>query len=120
MTLLALIGNGLEDPELVTKLLDVEKIPRRPGYKPAQPDGLVLTGCQFEELNWVVNPRDLMNARDKVAERQHTTRIQAKFQKVQSKIYMAQRGCRFPQKIHFRELTFSNFETVSCTERNLG
>ena len=78
MTLLALIGNGLEEAELVTKLLDVEKIPRRPGYKPAQPDGLVLTGCQFDGLDWVINPRDLMNARDKVAERQHTTRIQAK------------------------------------------
>ena len=78
MTLLALIGNGLEEAELVTKLLDVEKIPRRRGYKPAQPDGLVLTGCQFDGLDWVINPRDLMNARDKVAERQHTTRIQAK------------------------------------------
>ena len=76
MTILALIGNGLEETQLVTQLLDVEKIPRRPGYKPAQPDGLVLTGCQFEGLQWIKNPRDLMNARDKVAERQHTTRIQ--------------------------------------------
>ena len=76
MTLLALIGAGLEQPELIEHLLNVEKHPRRPGYKPAQPDGLVLTGCQFEGLEWRVNGRDLANARDKVGERQHTTRIQ--------------------------------------------
>lgn len=49
----ALIGNKLEKPSLVTELLDVEKFPRRPSYKYANPDGLVLIDCEYENLKWV-------------------------------------------------------------------
>ena len=48
-----MIGNKLEKPSLVTQLLDVEKFPRRPSYKYANPDGLVLIDCEYENLKWV-------------------------------------------------------------------
>ena len=48
-----MIGNKLEKPSLVTELLDVEKLPRRPSYKYSNPDGLVLIDCEYENLKWV-------------------------------------------------------------------
>ena len=50
---LALIGNGLEDVGLITDLLDVEKNPRRPAYRFANPDGLILIDCNYEGLKWI-------------------------------------------------------------------
>ena len=50
---LALVGNNLEKPTIVTELLDVEKHPRRPSYKYANPDGLVLIDCDYENIEWI-------------------------------------------------------------------
>ena len=50
---LALVGNKLEKPTIVTELLDVEKHPRRPSYKYANPDGLVLIDCDYENIEWI-------------------------------------------------------------------
>ena len=35
------------------ELLDVEKYPRRPSYKYANPDGLVLIDCEYDNITWV-------------------------------------------------------------------
>jgi len=66
MTILALIGNGLESVDLVEELLDVNRLPRRPSYKYANPDGLVLIDCEYEGVNWVQghNPRFSANKVD--------------------------------------------------------
>lgn len=50
---LALVGNKLEKPTIVKELLDVEKYPRRPSYKYANPDGLVLIDCEYENVMWI-------------------------------------------------------------------
>lgn len=59
---LFLIGQGLEPPELITDLLDIEKIPRRPMYEIASDAPLILWNCVFpaagggqriEALDWV-------------------------------------------------------------------
>ena len=48
MTLLALIGNELEDITIIDELFDLEKYPRRPGFKSAHPNGLILMNCKFD------------------------------------------------------------------------
>ena len=39
--------------------------PRRPGFKPANPDGLVLIDCKFPNLNWVTKEKDEINVTKK-------------------------------------------------------
>ncbi|KAK1998347.1 pseudouridine synthase [Colletotrichum falcatum] len=47
VTILFLIGQRLERPELVTQLLDVDKSPRKPNYDLAHETPLVLWNCVF-------------------------------------------------------------------------
>ncbi|KAF6842923.1 tRNA pseudouridine synthase A [Colletotrichum musicola] len=47
VSILFLIGQRLEKPELVTELLDVEKTPRKPNYDLAHETPLVLWNCVF-------------------------------------------------------------------------
>ncbi|WDK09810.1 tRNA pseudouridine synthase A [Colletotrichum graminicola] len=47
VTILFLVGQRLERPELVTELLDVEKSPRKPNYDLAHETPLVLWNCVF-------------------------------------------------------------------------
>jgi tRNA pseudouridine(38-40) synthase len=47
---LFLIGRGLEDPSIVTELLNVEKYPGKPSYPLADERPLVLHDCQYENL----------------------------------------------------------------------
>lgn len=51
VALLFLVGQGLESPSLITKLLDVAKNPRRPNYVMADEVPLVLWDCIFPDLN---------------------------------------------------------------------
>ena len=48
-----MVGNKLEKSTIVKELLDVEKYPRRPSYKYANPDGLVLIDCEYENVEWI-------------------------------------------------------------------
>ncbi|KAI8578091.1 hypothetical protein K450DRAFT_248976 [Umbelopsis ramanniana AG] len=52
MSVLFLAGQGLEDPEVVRDLLDVQKIPSRPEYIMASDLPLVLYDCEFKGLDW--------------------------------------------------------------------
>lgn len=47
VAILLLVGEGLEEASLVDELLDVEKNPRKPLYRMADPSGLVLYDCVF-------------------------------------------------------------------------
>lgn len=51
VAILLVIGEGLEDDDLITDLLDVEKTPRKPLYPLADPSGLVLYDCIFEDIH---------------------------------------------------------------------
>ncbi|KHJ31121.1 putative pseudouridylate synthase 3 [Erysiphe necator] len=62
IAILFLIGQGLEEPSIITKLLDVTKNPRRPMYQMAAETPLVLWDCVFpheedterrEMLQWI-------------------------------------------------------------------
>ncbi|KFH42350.1 putative tRNA pseudouridine synthase-like protein [Hapsidospora chrysogenum ATCC 11550] len=46
------VGQGLESPDLVDKLLDTETNPRRPTYTMADEIPLVLWDCTFPEVEW--------------------------------------------------------------------
>ncbi|KAK5850943.1 hypothetical protein PBY51_001777 [Eleginops maclovinus] len=52
MALLLLIGQKLEAPELIDKLMDVQSNPRKPQYSMAVDYPLVLHDCHFEGLAW--------------------------------------------------------------------
>lgn len=50
VAVLFLVAQGLEKPEIVSELLDIEKYPRRPNYIIADDSPLVLWDCIFPEL----------------------------------------------------------------------
>ncbi|XP_066538703.1 tRNA pseudouridine(38/39) synthase [Hoplias malabaricus] len=52
MAVLILIGQKLESPEIIDKLVDVENNPRKPQYSMAVDYPLVLYECHFEDLSW--------------------------------------------------------------------
>lgn len=58
MALLFLVGSGLEQPSIVSDLLDVSKMPTKPDYEMAHELPLVLWKCDFDSqaLNWQVDP----------------------------------------------------------------
>ena len=49
MAILFLIGQGLEKPEIITDLMDVEKYPRKPIYDMANDIPLILYDCKFKQ-----------------------------------------------------------------------
>uniref|UniRef100_A0A8C7EFL4 tRNA pseudouridine(38/39) synthase n=1 Tax=Nothoprocta perdicaria TaxID=30464 RepID=A0A8C7EFL4_NOTPE len=53
MAILFLVGQGLEQPEIIDELLDVEKNPRKPQYSMAVEFPLVLYECHFENVRWL-------------------------------------------------------------------
>jgi tRNA pseudouridine38/39 synthase len=52
MSVLFLVGQGLEDPSVITQLLDVEKVPAKPEFPMASDLPLVLYDCKFSNLDW--------------------------------------------------------------------
>ncbi|XP_032625903.1 tRNA pseudouridine(38/39) synthase [Chelonoidis abingdonii] len=53
MAILLLIGQRMENPEIIDELLDVEKNPRKPQYSMAVEFPLVLYDCEFENIQWI-------------------------------------------------------------------
>uniref|UniRef100_K9ILC1 tRNA pseudouridine(38/39) synthase n=1 Tax=Desmodus rotundus TaxID=9430 RepID=K9ILC1_DESRO len=53
MAVLFLIGQGMEEPEIIDELLNVEKNPQKPQYSMAVEFPLVLYDCKFENIPWV-------------------------------------------------------------------
>ncbi|KAL0286237.1 UNVERIFIED_CONTAM: tRNA pseudouridine(38/39) synthase [Sesamum calycinum] len=52
VAVLFLIGQGLESPNVIDELLDVERMPRKPQYTMAPEIPLILQSCEFEGLNF--------------------------------------------------------------------
>jgi len=52
MAVLFLIGEGKEEPEVITQLLDVDANPCRPAYSMADYLPLNLFHCNFDDINW--------------------------------------------------------------------
>lgn len=53
VAVLFLIGQGLESPNVVDALLDVDSTPRKPQYRIAPEVPLVLQSCKFEGLRFM-------------------------------------------------------------------
>ncbi|XP_009680225.2 tRNA pseudouridine(38/39) synthase isoform X1 [Struthio camelus] len=53
MAILFLIGQRMENPEIIDELLDVAKNPRKPQYSMAVEFPLVLYDCEFENIQWL-------------------------------------------------------------------
>ena len=54
VAIIFLVGQGLEEPSIVDKLLDIENNPRRPAYEMADDAPLVLWDCIFPENDEVM------------------------------------------------------------------
>lgn len=52
MNILFMIGKHLEAPDIIDRLLDVEKVPSKPKYDFAPGENLILTDCGFEDVTW--------------------------------------------------------------------
>ena len=71
--------------------------PRRPGFKPANPDGLVLIDCKFPNLNWVTKEKDEINVTKKINDRLHQTYLQLTvLEKIKSKLGYEEREEKQP------------------------
>ncbi|XP_058145470.1 tRNA pseudouridine(38/39) synthase isoform X2 [Dasypus novemcinctus] len=53
MAILFLIGQGMEKPEIIDELLNIEKNPQKPQYSMAVEFPLVLYDCKFENIKWI-------------------------------------------------------------------
>jgi tRNA pseudouridine38/39 synthase len=51
-TVLFLVGDGFEEPEVVTQLLDIARFPGRPQYAIADPEPLVFWRAEYENVEW--------------------------------------------------------------------
>ncbi|XP_066221252.1 tRNA pseudouridine(38/39) synthase isoform X5 [Saccopteryx leptura] len=53
MAILFLVGQGMEKPEIIDELLNIEKNPQKPQYSMAVEFPLVLYDCKFENIKWL-------------------------------------------------------------------
>ena len=59
ISILLLVGSGVEEPSVVTRLLDVESNPAKPAYQMGHPLPLTLYDCGYENrLDWRVGSYD--------------------------------------------------------------
>ncbi|CAB4005365.1 tRNA pseudouridine(38 39) synthase-like [Paramuricea clavata] len=52
VAILFLIGENLEEPEIIDHMLNITKCPRRPQYNMASEIPLVLFHCEYKDINW--------------------------------------------------------------------
>lgn len=52
MAILFLVGQGLEEPQLINKMLDVKLTPQKPIYDMASDIPLILYDCSFDSMEW--------------------------------------------------------------------
>jgi len=52
MAILFMIGRGEDDESVIDLLYDVEKLPDRPNYNIASENGLILSECGFDDIEW--------------------------------------------------------------------
>ncbi|QSL65296.1 hypothetical protein MERGE_002605 [Pneumocystis wakefieldiae] len=78
VSILFLVGQNLEEPEIVKTLLDISKIPKKPIYNIADGLPLILYDCHFENLNWNYgsNKNFIQNLYKSIYDLWHTTKIQ--------------------------------------------
>lgn len=56
MAVLFMVGRHEEDPEVVSKLLDIAAHPKKPNYEMASDLPLVLYDCEFNGITWIRKP----------------------------------------------------------------
>eukprot|EP01102_Stenamoeba_stenopodia_P019675 TRINITY_DN7482_c0_g1_i1.p1 TRINITY_DN7482_c0_g1~~TRINITY_DN7482_c0_g1_i1.p1 ORF type:complete len:520 (+),score=119.84 TRINITY_DN7482_c0_g1_i1:25-1560(+) len=69
MAVLFMVGKGVEQPQIVSELLDVEKNPRKPFYDMASEVPLVLYDCGFEGINFISDAENHRRVCDKFEQR---------------------------------------------------
>lgn len=54
MGVLKLVGEGIEKPEIISKLLDTTYFKERPTYPLASPNNLILFDCKYKDVNFYI------------------------------------------------------------------
>lgn len=83
MAILFLVGQGLEEPQIVRDLMDTEKFATKPEYEMAHDVPLVLYDCLFDGLEWKY-PDDLSRSRSKLLQDAFSTWHEHKLQETLS------------------------------------
>jgi tRNA pseudouridine38/39 synthase len=101
MACLLLIGEGVEDQSVVESLLDLDVCPRKPIYELADPAGLVLFDCEFEnDLAGDALPADsedgLEALRNSLADSYRDTAVM--------KCLASNRGLQFQKRIKYTQI----------------
>ena len=52
MSVLFMIGRGMEQADIIDYLFDVDKVQERPNYAMAPGENLILSDCGFEDVKW--------------------------------------------------------------------
>ena len=52
MAILFMIGQKIEKPNIIPKLLDVNLVKQKPNYDYAEGQNLILSDCGFEGIKW--------------------------------------------------------------------
>lgn len=65
MSILLLVGQGMEKPEIVRDLLDMEKYPTKPEYEMAHDVPLVFYDCLYDNIEWIY-PKEGSQTRQKL------------------------------------------------------
>lgn len=68
---LEMVGEGLERPEVVRDMLDLDKVPCKPQFKMAAPEPLLLHECSYDELDgqWI-RPAKALQSFDREVDRE--------------------------------------------------
>lgn len=61
MGILLLVGQRKEEPEIVSKLLDIKTCPQKPQYHMAHEVPLNLWYCDYDSLEWFSDGNELIN-----------------------------------------------------------
>lgn len=70
MSVLFFVASGVEEPQVVRELLNVDKVPSRPAFGMARELPLVLFDCAFEGLDWQYSEKSISRLINALRERQ--------------------------------------------------
>lgn len=76
MAVLFHVGAGLEEPEIVSDLLDIAKCPGRPSFTMAEDLPLVLYASEYPSLDWEFSPKSLNRVTNSLEQRLGREEIQ--------------------------------------------
>ncbi|EER33857.1 tRNA pseudouridine synthase 3 [Candida tropicalis MYA-3404] len=101
VAILFTIGQGLEKPEIVTELMDMEKYPTKPQYEMAHDIPLVLYDCEFPEMEWKVTKDEhkFLRVTQSFSKMEYDIQLKAQMSQIMETVLFDDRQMSTPDKI---------------------